>query len=477
MPHHAKLPRLSRAVLVSAAAFLWPGSGYASADAAAPEPAPAGQPAAIPTPAAIVRLMEKAALWQLSNPIGFDIHYRLPDDARNYVVRIGWGGVILRRDAWSAAAGRPSPRDEVPGAWREIARIERDDIAFCALPAAVQAAWLKETGLKPGAIARIQMLDGSTRGWEMAAFYHGLLALEAITEKSVYQDALRAMGEANAWQLGRRVYHADDHAAGYMYLAFYEEKKKPRIIAGVQSRFDWIMSHPSSQPVTILRGQERWTWCDALFMAAPVWARLARVTSQRAYLDFMDREWWATTAHLYVPDERLFFRDANYFDRREANGSKIFWSRGNGWVLAALARVLDEMPADYPTREKYIALYRDMAARIAALQPGDGLWRSSLLDPASCPGPEASGSAFFCYALAWGVNKGHLDRGTYAPVVFKTWNALAALVRPDGHLGYIQQPGGAPGAAGAESTAPYGVGAFLLAGVEVRNLAGARQNP
>ncbi len=429
----------------------------------------AGSSAAEPAPAGIVRIMERVADWQLANPIGFDIYSQRPGDKRQQLTRVGWNGAILR----SLTRGAPEQSSPLPAAWLQLARAERDDITFCALPDAARNAWLDKTGCAPADITRIQMLDGSTRGWEMGALYHGLLALDTVSTNKTYRAALRAIGEANDWRLGERVYHADDHIVGYAWLAFYEETRAPLIITGVQSRFDWIMSHPDAQPMTIKSGQQRWTWCDALFMAPPVWARLARMTGDRAYLDYMDREWWAVAAHLYASDEHLFFRDATFFDRREANGAKIFWSRGNGWVLAALARVLDEMPADYPTRQKYIALYRDMAARIAALQPADGLWRSSLLDPAAYPGPEVSSSAFFCYAFAWGINRGHLDRARYAPLVLKTWNALVACVQPDGHLGFIQQPGAAPGNAGADSTAPYGVGAFLLAGAEVHKLVSA----
>jgi rhamnogalacturonyl hydrolase YesR len=242
-----------------------------------------------------------------------------------------------------------------------------------------------------------------------------------------HRDArrLRAIGEASHWRLGDRLYHADDHCAGFMYLDFHDTAKgaPPEIIAGVQSRLDWIMRHPSAQPVNIAGGQDRWSWCDALFMAPPVWARLAAITGERAYLDFMDAEWRATTAHLYSREERLFFRDSTFFDKREANGEKIFWSRGNGWVLVALTLVLDLMPEDYPARPRYLALYRDMAARIAALQPADGAWRASLLDPGACAGGETSGTAFFCAALAWGLNRGVLEPAPHRPVVDRAWRA------------------------------------------------------
>lgn len=419
-----------------------------------------------PAPANIVRVMETVADWQLSHPTSFDIFSHRPGEKSWRITRVSWNGDILVNRPCNP---RPDP-DGLSEEWRRLAFLERSDASFCEIPPATQTAWLKETGLAPENVKLIQMLDGSTRGWEMGVLYHGLLALDTVSSKRTCITALRHIGKSNDWRLGGRIYHADDHVPGYMYLACYEADKTPETIADVQSSFDWIMRNKPEQPMTIKFGQRRWTWCDALFMSPPVWARLARITGDRAYLDFMDAEWWAVTAHLYSPEDKLFYRDANFFDRREKNSAKVFWARGNGWVLAALPRVLDEMPADYPSRAKYIQLYKDMAGRIASLQPSDGLWRSSLLDPEAFTSPEVSSSAFFCFALAWGINNGHLERSQYEPLVLKTWDALVRRVQSDGHLGYIQQPAAAPGSAGPESTAPYGVGAFLLAGAEMHRL-------
>src|SRR5690606_9813659 len=126
---------------------------------------------------------------------------------------------------------------------------------------------------------------------------------------------------------------------------------------------------------------------------------------------------------------------------KESNGEKIFWSRGNGWVLAGLVRVLDELPKDYPKRAFYEKNYKEMAARIITLQQPDGLWRASLLDPGAYPGGEASGSGFFCYALAWGINNGLLDKNTYLPVVEKAWVGMNSLIQPDGRVGWTQPIG------------------------------------
>ena len=417
----------------------------------------------------VLNVMERAADWQLAHPVSFDVFSETATGGGWELTRVGWDGTLLSR---RTCAVRPEPTG-LPAPWLRLARLERGDVSFSEMPVAAQAAWLKETAQPASAVTLIQMHDGATRGWEMGVLYQGLLALESLSRKPVYTVALRHIGQANAWRLGERIHHADDHVVGYLYLAFFERERAAEQLAGVQSRLDWIVRHPPSHRMDIAAGQERWTWCDALFMAPPVWARLARLTGNPSYLAHMDREWWATTDHLYSPKERLFFRDASFLDRREANGAPVFWSRGNGWVLAGLARVLDEMPADFPSRGRYVELFREMAGRIASLQHEDGMWRSSLLDPSAYPEPEVSSSAFFCYALAWGLNQGLLAEEEVRPVVLRTWHALSRRVGPDGHLGYIQLPSARPGSATERSTAPYGVGAFLLAGAEMHRLLSA----
>jgi rhamnogalacturonyl hydrolase YesR len=206
-------------------------------------------------------------------------------------------------------------------------------------------------------------------------------------------------------------------------------------------------------------------------MAPPVLAKLAKVTGDREFLDFMDREWWITSDLLYDRNLHLFFRDATFLNKHEANGSGLFWSRGNGWVMAGLAKVLADMPLDYPSRPKYVTQFQEMAKEIASLQGSDGLWRAGLLNPQAYPLPENSGSAFYVYALAYGVNSGILDRTTYLPVIEKGWTGLLAHVYEDGRLGCIQPIGAAPGDYTATANYVFGTGAFLLAGSEVDRLA------
>jgi unsaturated rhamnogalacturonyl hydrolase len=202
-----------------------------------------------------------------------------------------------------------------------------------------------------------------------------------------------------------------------------------------------------------------------------VLAKMSAATSDRRYLDYVDREWRQTSASLYDSVEHLYFRDSRYFTQKEKNGQKIFWSRGNGWVMGAFAKLLEVMPKDYPSRGKYISQYKEMADRIGPLQGKDGLWRSGLLDPEAYDLPEVSGSAFFTYSLAWGINHGVLDRAKFQPVVERAWDGILSHIYADGRLGSIQPIDGQPGKFKPSASSVYGVGAFLLAALELDALA------
>jgi rhamnogalacturonyl hydrolase YesR len=133
--------------------------------------------------------------------------------------------------------------------------------------------------------------------------------------------------------------------------------------------------------------------------------------------------------------------------------------------------MLDELPRNHPTRKFYLEQYRTMMERVVTLQQPDGLWRASLLDPDSFPGGEASGTGFYIYALAWGINHRILSREKYLPSVKKAWAALDTLVQPEGMVGWTQPIGADPRRNfGPDSWEVYGAGAFLLAGSEMAKI-------
>ncbi|OIR09286.1 unsaturated rhamnogalacturonyl hydrolase YteR [mine drainage metagenome] len=312
--------------------------------------------------------------------------------------------------------------------------------------------------------------------WINAAFYTGLLAVDQVSPSPRYREALRGIAERTGWEPGPRTYHADDLCVGQAYLGLYSRYHDPRMIAPLRARLDFILAHPKSGSLAYAEHHldlwsQRWSWCDALFMAPPVWTRMSEVTGDPRYRLFMESEWKVTTDYLYDREAHLYYRDSRFFDRREPNGAKVFWSRGNGWVIAGITRVLEALPADDPARPGFERQFREMAAAVLAAQQPDGMWRTSLLDPRDYTEKESSGTGFYCYALAWGVNHGLLDRGVTLPAVERAWQALEACVKPDGKLTRVQTVAGSPTPFDPDSTMPYGVGAFLLAGRQVYALA------
>lgn len=310
--------------------------------------------------------------------------------------------------------------------------------------------------------------------WTNGAFYAGIFAAWETTRSPELMQAMMDMGEKNGWKPGPRFDHADDIAISQTYLDLYRIKKDRKML---QPTIDVIERLKNEKGEQAEKKGITWWWCDALFMAPPTLVKLSRITGDRSYLELNDRLFQQTYDLLYDKDEKLYARDAGYLisaageGKREANGKKIFWSRGNGWVAGGLVRLLKELPKDHPKRQFYLTQYTTLMARLLSLQQQDGLWRSSLLDPGSYPGGEASGSGFDIYAMAWGINNKLLPRDKYLPAVKKAWTALNRLVRPNGMVGWTQPIGADPRRNfGAESWEVYGAGAYLLAGSEVVKL-------
>jgi len=305
--------------------------------------------------------------------------------------------------------------------------------------------------------------------WTNGACYTGIFAFGNLRGNERYLQTLVDIGNDLGWNTGHLRFYADDYCIGQTYAQLYSKFKQKKMITPFILQADSIISQPHDEPLNWKNNIQKreWAWCDALFMGPPSLAYLSTATRDEKYLNTAVKLWWKTTGFLYDPSEKLFFRDESFFNKREKNGQKIFWSRGNGWVLAGLVRVLENMPKNHPDRNKMIQLYKDMVSRVAGLQQSDGSWHASLLDPASFPVKEMSGTGFFCYAIAWGLNHGVLKKQQYLPVVEKSWKAMVSAVHEDGMLGYVQPIGASPDAVNAGSTEVYGVGAFLLAGTQL----------
>lgn len=311
--------------------------------------------------------------------------------------------------------------------------------------------------------------------WTNAAMYMGMIDWADLTERedqdSSYHKWLLRIGRRNYFQMAKRMYHADDIAVGQVFIDLYTKYNNKRMLAPVMARANWIVENPAQttmildyrKPETL----DRWSWCDALFMAPPVYAKLYTITKDKRYLDFMNKEYKVSYDYLYDKDEHLFYRDCRYLNQKEANGKKVFWGRGNGWVLAGLAEILRVLPKEEPSRSFYEDLFVALSTRVAGLQNADGYWHASLLDPDSYPSPETSATGFIVYALAYGVNEGLLDKAYFSPIIKKGWKAMTEAVDSDGKLGYVQPIGADPRKVTRDMTEVYGVGAMLMAGCEI----------
>ncbi|MEM6391252.1 MAG: glycoside hydrolase family 88 protein [Planctomycetota bacterium] len=320
-----------------------------------------------------------------------------------------------------------------------------------------------------------------TGNWLVGTFFSGMIAAHHATDDPWFLERARQWGEQSQWDI-REPTNADDVCPGQTYLDLYfvepSDEKIARLVEKLGPLLDRKVLHPG-EPHRFhaverpFEGRHLWWWCDALYMAPPVYARLAKATGDRRYLEQMHELFWDSTAFLYDPDERLFYRDARRFPGEGHKGPKEFWGRGNGWVFAGLARTLPYIPEDDPRRADYLKLFRDMAFRLAELQQPDGMWRAWLNHPnhPDYRTKETSASAFFVYGMAKGINEGWLPRAYFLPAVVRGWTELYGSITPEGKLTHAQRVGAAPQPVRPWDSADYAVGGTLLAGAEVLRLA------
>jgi unsaturated rhamnogalacturonyl hydrolase len=351
------------------------------------------------------------------------------------------------------------------------------DLSPAMTPAAVGAAmrkvgdWQLAQSQQYFGINDGKLLDG--RIWTWSALYAGYMAAAASLGESKYRDAMEQMGKAYNFEMRSKVPGADDISVAQTYLELYMLTKDPAMLAPTKASMDAVLAKPR-----VALGSDKrieWWWCDALFMAPPAWARLYAITGDKKYITYLDEEWAKTSELLWDPVAHLYSRDATFIPKKEKNGEKVFWGRGEGWVIGGLARTLEYLPKDDPARAKYEGQMKDMAAALAKLQRPDGLWGAGLLDPKSYQQPEISGSALITFGMAWGVNNGILDRKVYTPVITKAWAGMLQHVYADGRLGDIQQTGSEPAAFKPSASYTYGVGGFLLAGSEIRKMTAGKK--
>jgi len=330
-------------------------------------------------------------------------------------------------------------------------------------------------------------------GWADGVFLSALADWAEYDNSRNFIQWYESIAEKLQWEVGHRSLNpANDLAVSLMYAKIWQKTKSPKYLisrigkwdgktiaslAGgwgplipTIERLDYQMKYyPATDNINfeVAQNQERWCWCDALYTGAPTYALFANITGNNEYREFMNREFWVTMETLYDKEEKLVYRDTRYITMKEPNGAKLFWGRGNGWVVAAMARILNFLPMDYPSRPHYEKRLEEIMSRIVTLQDKNGYWHTSLLDTVTYKSPETSATGFYTFALWWGVNNGLLNKEIYLRPAIKAWQAMVRAVQPDGMLGFVQPIGDAPQNVSATKNEVYGTAALMLAGLEV----------
>lgn len=318
--------------------------------------------------------------------------------------------------------------------------------------------------------------------WDEAAYHTGNMAVYELMGDEVYKDYSEKWAEKNLWmgaksqnktewrydygETDKYVLFGDWQICFQTYIDLFnmDAQKDSQKIARAREVMEYQMSTPQN---------DYWWWADGLYMVMPVMTKLYNLTHNKLYLEKLAEYFEYADSLMFDQEEGIYYRDTKYIypKHKTINGKKDFWSRGNGWVFAALAKVLEDLPADAPDRQLYLDRFKLMAAALKKCQQPGGYWTRSLLEEEQAPGPETSGTAFFTYGMLWGVRNGYLSKTEYQPVANQAWKYLTDIaLQPEGKIGYVQPIGerAIPGqVVDKNSTSNFGVGAFLLAAKEM----------
>lgn len=316
--------------------------------------------------------------------------------------------------------------------------------------------------------------------WDHAAYHTGNMEVFKLTKNPAYKKYSEDWADHNQWMGAKsndpskwkyNYGETDDHVlfgdwqiCFQTYIDLYHLDPKDYKIARAKQVMEYEMSTPNN---------DYWWWADGLYMVMPVMTKLYKTTGDTKYLDKLYAYFTYANSIMYDEEAKLYYRDAKYVypKHKSVNGMKDFWARGDGWVFAGLAKVLQDLPKSDPHYKEFLSKYIDMAKAIVKSQQREGYWTRSMLDAQHAPGPETSGTAFFTYGLLWGINNGYLKEKIFLPAAQKGWTYLThTALQSNGKIGYVQ-PIGEKAIQGqvvdANSTANFGVGAFLLAGCEM----------
>lgn len=318
--------------------------------------------------------------------------------------------------------------------------------------------------------------------WHVAAYHTGNMEAYDITGIDDFKKYSEGWAIKNEWKGAKSndrstwkynygekddyVLFGDWQICFQVYIDLYNldgQKDKHKIVRAIE-----VMEYQMSTPNT-----DYWWWADGLYMVMPVMTKLYKLTGDELYLEKLHEYFVYADELMYDTEEQLYYRDGKYIypKHKTANGIKDFWARGDGWVLAGLAKVLQDLPKDNAHYALFLQRFKELSEAVAKSQQAEGYWTRSMLDPDHAPGPETSGTAFFTYGLLWGINNGVLPKREYLPVVQRSWDYLTTFaLQEDGKLGYVQPIGerAIPGqVVDKNSTADFGVGAFLLAASEM----------
>lgn len=240
---------------------------------------------------------------------------------------------------------------------------------------------------------------------------------------------------------GYRVDQSDTMAPGLTAYAAYLRTGDKRYKAVVDRVVDYLMNservldHMPNHLGSSLEGKfyPKSVWVDSVMMYGVFSGWYGSTAGDATIYDFASRQPALFAKYLQDPQDKLFYHC--YWTRRQHTypKRKIFWGRGNGWVIAGLPLAIDHFARDSEERQDAVRILRETSEALLPYQREDGFYETVFNRPGKTYA-ESSATALIASGWMQGVADGYLDERFLEPGLKAFRAVVESLETRDGLL-------------------------------------------
>ncbi len=283
--------------------------------------------------------------------------------------------------------------------------------------------------------------------WGEALLMHSLGMFNDLLESDRYTDYIKRYADAHI-EKGLRIDQSDTLAPTlatyYLQKKLKDEKYKKITDRGIDyiKNSEKILNNMPNHLGTSPEGKlyPKSIWVDSIMMYGVFCALYAKENNDKWLMDFAKTQPRFFAEYLQDNDTKLFVH--SYWTKsKKKYPEKIFWGRGNGWVVGAFPMLIDNLE-EGEEKDRAIKILNEISEVLLSKQGKDGYFEL-LLNKKGETQKESSGTALIASGWLHSVRAGYLDTKFKEPGI-KAFKAVVDDLEEDSSgklkMNYISGP-------------------------------------